>query len=385
MDNIYDISQLIQRYISGQANEQERSRVDAWIAESKRHRQMMESFRQKEYWQKEEKEHRNIDTEKAFRRFIRQKQQRTRRKRIFYWTTAAAIVIAAGVGFFTWQTGNRKQQQLSSTAYSIKPGSSKAVLVLDNGIKMELKDSTSIQLSEKTAHINIDNGQVSYRQAATDSMPEKITMNTVYTPTGGEYKLTLADGTRVWLNADSKIYFPAVFKGKQREVTVEGEVYFEVAKDSLHPFLVNTGETKVIVIGTSFNIRHYPQEAHRITLEEGKVRVEHHGTTINIHPGQQWIRDERGIRVQTVDAHSVCRWKDGAFVFKDCSLKEVFQEMERWYNIHVFYVNSGIEDRRFTGIFPRYGEIDRVIQIIELATCVKCNISNKTITIYADN
>lgn len=384
MNDIYDISRLIQRHISGATDEEERARVEAWAAESKRHRQMMESFREEKYWQREEKEHRNIDTGKAFRRFLQQ-QRRERRQRIYYWTAAAAIVLIIGIVFFSWQTRGPRTAPQTAVAYDIKPGSSKAVLVLGNGIKMELKDSTSIQLSEKTAHINIEKGHVSYQQQQTDSVPGKNSMNTVYTPSGGEYKLTLADGTRVWLNANSKIYFPAIFKGEYREVTVEGEVYFEVAKDSIHPFLVHTGEAVITVIGTSFNVRHYPEEAHRITLAEGKVKIEHQDTTINIHPGQQWIQDEKGIRVQNVDAQSVCRWKDGAFVFKNSSLKNVFREIERWYNIHVFYGNSDIEERPFTGIFPRYGEIERVVEIVELATCVKCSITNKTITIYADN
>ena len=384
MDNIYKISKFIQHHITGKANEEEKQHVEKWIAESERHRQMIEAFQEDAYWQKEKSEHQQIDSDKAFHRFLAMKRKQRQRKLAYWWAAAAAIVIIIGISFFTGQKDSNSIPRQQNLLSEIKPGSSKAVLVLGNGIKMALKDSTSIQFTEETANINIENGQVSYQRAKEDSIRKSI-VNTVYTPQGGEYKLTLADGTKVWLNAESRINFPTVFKGREREVTVEGEVYFEVAKDSLHPFKVHTGEAVITVVGTSFNVRNYPEEAHRITLAEGKVLVEHQGQIMSINPGEQWIKDEEGVHVQQVDAHSICRWKEGAFVFKDCMLKDVFRELERWYNIHVFYGNSGVEELPFTGIFPRYGEFNKVLSIIELASCVKCKINNKTLTVYADN
>ena len=103
--------------------------------------------------------------------------------------------------------------------------------------------------------------------------PIDPSLHTVFTPVGGEYKLTLSDGTRVWLNASSRIQFPAVFRSDRREVRVEGEVYFEVSKDSARPFLVRTGDVVVKVLGTSFNVRAYPGEEYKTTLVEGSVAV----------------------------------------------------------------------------------------------------------------
>ena len=162
---------------------------------------------------------------------------------------------------------------------------------------------------------------------------------------------------------------------------VEGEVYFEVAKDVSHPFVVTTKQAKVRVLGTSFNVRAYPDEIYRTTLLEGCVEVLYKKDVVKLQPHEQWILDGDVGRVAPVNVRMAASWKNGSFAFDDEPLLNVFQELERWYDVHVFIANEEIREMKFTGIFPRYANMDKVLNIVELATGVSCKVSNRTIVI----
>ena len=383
MNKVYKLSKAIYSFLKGEADNEEKALVEEWAAESERHRSMMESFRKASYWEEEEKRHQAFDSPQAYERFRRKRAVLRRRKLILRAAGAAAVLaIAAGA----LKLGQTDSENAPAVAETIKPGGSKATLVMSTGTTMYLGDSTNLRLDETNAHINIEGGTVEYRlqEGQTGETSAPAQMNTISTPQGGEYKLVLADGTRVWLNAKAHIRFPSAFRGERREVEVDGEAYFEVARDTAHPFIVKTRHADINVIGTSFNVRTYPDEAQKITLVEGKIAVTRQNDTTFIRPGEQWVMDENGTRVRQVKAANASGWKDGKFVFDDVPLSVVFGELERWYNIHVFFGSQQTSGIAFSGIFPRYEDFARVIEIIELAACVDCQIKGQTVTIYPD-
>ena len=387
MNDVYDISKAIHKYLTGKASTEERATVEKWLAESESHQKIMDSFRDEAYWEEERKAHQRFNIQTAYNRF-RQAARRLSRRRIIPRIAAAAVITAALLGgsWLLWTQNQQTDSRLAIVNNEIKPGSSKATLIMGSGMTMHLEDSTNLKLDENNTQIDIQGGEVVYKQQDGengDAIPPRN--NTIYTPRGGEYKLTLADGTRVWLNAEAQISFPSAFPGKYREVSIAGEVYFEVAKNPEQPFLVKTEQSTVIVTGTSFNVRSYPNEAQRITLVEGKINVKHNDRVTPILPGEQWVLDENGPHVRKVKASSISGWKEGNFAFEDIPLDAVFGELERWYNIHVFFGNHAAQDITFTGIFPRYTDFSRVLEIIELAACVTCDINGRSVTVYLDN
>ncbi len=190
------------------------------------------------------------------------------------WASAAAIIILIGIGAYLWTTTQNEKLIVHQTKSvpaknNIAPGSNKAILTLSDGRKIELTEQTKI-IAEAGADIHNKNGTLQYGKS------EKVVFNTMTTPKGRQYKLSLPDGTNVWLNAASSITYPTAFNNKIREVSITGEAYFEVAKNERMPFSVKINEeTHVKVLGTHFNINSYKDEVDiKTTLIEGSVKIE---------------------------------------------------------------------------------------------------------------
>ncbi len=384
MEQEYKIAALIQRYVSGNATEEERNEVERWMAESEEHGVLMEKFRSDVFLQEQLAEHDIFDVEVAFKRFRKSKREKERRLLVYRMAgVAAVLLVVLGVAVYSWIRKETGPENMAQLVEVLSPGSSRATLILAGGKEVHLNDSMHLEIKEQMAMIKVKGDEVYYSEDAeyADSSDLQPSINKVVTSRGGEYKLVLSDGTKVWLNADSRFEFPSKFVGQERCVYVEGEVYFEVAKDVSHPFVVTTKQAKVRVLGTSFNVRAYPDEIYRTTLLEGCVEVLYKKDVVKLQPHEQWILDEGVGRVAPVNVRMAASWKNGSFAFDDEPLLNVFQELERWYDVHVFIANEEIREMKFTGIFPRYANMDKVLNIVELATGVSCKVSNRTIVI----
>ena len=384
MEQEYKIAALIQRYVSGNATEEERNEVERWMAESEEHGVLMEKFRSDVFLQEQLAEHDIFDVEVAFKRFRKSKREKERRLLVYRVAgVAAVLLVVLGVAVYSWIRKETGPENMAQLVEVLSPGSSRATLILAGGKEVHLNDSMHLEIKEQMAMIKVKGDEVYYSEDAeyADSSDLQPSINKVVTSRGGEYKLVLSDGTKVWLNADSRFEFPSKFVGQERCVYVEGEVYFEVAKDVSHPFVVTTKQAKVRVLGTSFNVRAYPDEIYRTTLLEGCVEVLYKKDVVKVQPHEQWILDEGVGRVAPVNVRMAASWKNGSFAFDDEPLLNVFQELERWYDVHVFIANEEIREMKFTGIFPRYANMDKVLNIVELATGVSCKVSNRTIVI----
>lgn len=282
---------------------------------------------------------------------------------------AAAIVLMMGVGtYFLLRPSGQKTTTTTQTAdliRTIQPGGNKAVLTLADGSTI-LLDSvhTGAIAQQGNARILKDaNGRIVYDVNGSPATSQM--MNTMHTPIGGKYQLSLPDGTKVWLNAASSITFPVVFPQQERTVKITGEVYFEVAPDPLRPFSVSGGNANVQVLGTQFNMNAYHDEDKlKVTLLSGAVKVS--GIPFNqstvLAPGQQAQLGNGSLNtISNIDIAKVMAWKSDLFNFEDINLEEAMRQISRWYGVKVIY-EQGIPKTQLWGKMSRNTSFDRVLR-----------------------
>lgn len=275
------------------------------------------------------------------------------------WSWAAAAVLlllAAGTYYWTASKKNTPPPVIAATTSDIGPGKEGATLTLADGAKIGLDSlGNGVIAKQNGAQVVLANGQVAYDP--TGNSGEEVVFNTMSTPRGRQFRLTLPDGTQVWLNAASSVRYPTVFSGRERIVEVTGEAYFEVVKNPAMPFRVRVNnKAEIEVLGTHFNVNAYENEqAIATTLLEGAVRVaaaSRHLPEVVLHPGQQAQLSnagETGIKVvKNANTEKAIAWKNGLFYFDGATLAEIMRQMERWYDIEVVY-EKGIPDIEFEG------------------------------------
>jgi transmembrane sensor len=285
------------------------------------------------------------------------------------YAAAAAIIIGFSIGAYLYI---KPAKQAAPIALSIKndihPGSNKAMLTLSNGRQIALNDAGNGTLAQQGASSvhKTGNGIVAYQVDGNDNNNTgAIDSNTITTPRGGQYKVILPDGTRVWLNSVSSIRFPVAFAGKERKVTTTGEVYFEVTKDKHKPFIVASGGQTVTVLGTHFNVMAYAEEKKIVTtLLEGSVKIDDRHKSRAITPGQQAIVST-DIVVMPADTIDATAWKNGITSFTDADIKTIMRKVSRWYNVDVEYQGQ-LSDRRFTGGISRKSNLSSLLKILAL-------------------
>ncbi|PUZ20991.1 DUF4974 domain-containing protein [Chitinophaga costaii] len=286
---------------------------------------------------------------------------------------AAAIIFLLGTGAFWWTFHKNNNQELGGNkppgTAIIGPGHNGAILTLADGSKVVLDSmGNGVVATQYGAKVSLYNGQLAY-DPVNSSATGSLIYNTVTTPKGREFRLQLPDGSKVWLNAASTVRYPTTFTDKERRVELEGEAYFEVAKNASRPFIVKLNDaTAVEVLGTSFNINAYKNEtAIKTTLLEGAVRLQAYQQVQTLTPGQQasisLARQQMKV-ISNVDIDHVMAWKNGLFDFNDASLEEVMRQLERWYDIEVIY-EKGIPAIRFGGEINKKNSLQDVLQILE--------------------
>lgn len=288
------------------------------------------------------------------------------------WIYAAAIIVALALGSYAIFFRKTEKPTIAKIPAPVKtdiaPGGNKAVLTLADGSTMVLDSSKNGALAvQGNTQIIKGNGSLAYNEKQQVGIAQNTLYNTVSTPKGGQYQLTLADGSKVWLNAASSIRFPTSFNGKERIVEITGEAYFEVAHNAAKPFIVSVNDMQVEVLGTHFNINSYADEGSmKTTLLEGKVRVTQNGNIAVLKPGQQAeVNGKSSLSIHDgIDVDEVLAWKNGLFHFNNASLQQVMRQIVRWYNVDVVY-QGNIPDRKFGGEISRNSNLSQVLKILE--------------------
>jgi transmembrane sensor len=320
--------------------------------------------------------------------------KKIRRFAVIWW--AAAMLIGAVLGFGgyalkQWQKEkdldelSAKNQQQRFANDVAPPAGSKAVLTLANGNKVII-DSASIGVISQQGNINIiksDSGKLTYDLIAKDTRTSEIEYNTLETGKGGQTSIVLADGTKVWLDASSSLRYPTSFPGKERRVEIQGQAYFEVARDASKPFYVEVDGMRVSVLGTSYNIKAYADEPTRIvTLVDGAVRVSmDKGKTLEMTPGDQVKVGPQGemSKAAHADVDAALAWKNGYFIFNGSDMTTLLKEASRWYDVEV--ENLKTANPRFYGEVPRNTPLSDLLKAMELSGKVKFSIQGKKIIV----
>jgi transmembrane sensor len=283
------------------------------------------------------------------------------------YAAAAAIVGAVILVGQRNRSADKIVAEQTKIPQNISPGDGKQVtLTLSNGTKIPITDSELFLMQDNTSIVKCGK-KIIYQEnemSIGTIVNEPVGINSIETPKGRQQEMVLPDGSRVWLNAVSRIDYPVAFRGKERSVTLSGEAYFEVVPDKSRPFKVNVGGMDVKVTGTKFNIRAYDNEAVvKSTLLEGGVKISQSGTAfaLDLAPGQQLQFDPatRKYRIVRPDVEAACAWREGKFCFDSTDLSTLMRDVARWYNIEVEYP-YGVPN------VCVFGEIDRDTDLSEL-------------------
>ena len=270
------------------------------------------------------------------------------------------------------------------TISDITPGTLGGELILSDGKSFNLSDNNLPENAVRA--FVIDSKGINYQIPANKPQVKEI-QNTLRTLQGMECLITLSDGTRVHLNAETRLTYPVCFSSKERIVQIEGEAYFEVAKDAKKPFTVQFMSSSVTVLGTSFNIRAYPEEKRsQTTLAEGSVRIYSPGSSMLLKPGEQAeVSALSGEMVkQEVEVKNFTSWKDGRFVFEQQPLEDIMRTLERWYDIRVIFKDEGAKRISLSGNMKRYGDFSQVMKMLQMTGDVRFELHGNDVYITTE-
>lgn len=385
---------LIDKYLAADITKEELKTLNAWYHEFDDHQafvdlegQSMSTF--------EDSETEAHLSRTIYNRLMKETALQPRRKKIRIWKSYAAaitlLILICGTGYFYL---NQQKKTSSKVKIAIRqkalkgdlaPGSNKARLTLSDGsvILLDSAHNGTIGQQGNVSIQKVANGTLSYHGNKTSHLA--AVYNEMTTPRGGTYQITLADGTRVWLNAATSLRFPTAFPGHTREVSVKGEAYFEVAKNAHKPFLVHTDKETIRVLGTHFNVNAYQDEpVYRTTLLEGKVKVKSKGSAgmeAELSPGQQATVQPSGklsINLHP-DLEQVTGWKDGKFIFRSTDFRTILRLISRWYDADIVY--QGEENPVFTGQLSKQLPVSKVFAMLSLTNALHYTITGNKIIV----
>ncbi len=304
---------------------------------------------------------------------------------------AASLLIGLSIGiyyYFATDLGNTGN--LTAERDDILPGRNRALLTLANGKVVDLNEASGgIIAKQQGLQIKKQvSGAIVYEQVTDDINVDESVSNTVTTPRGGRYQVTLPDGTDVWLNAASSLTYPVAFQRSVRIVELVGEAYFEVTEDKERPFIVNSGDQSITVLGTAFNVFAYANESAVVTtLVEGAVSVQYGGDEQigkvarkerRLTPGQQAILSGQQMRVTHVNTSEYTAWKEGIISFQDKDFNTIIRQIERWYD--VTFEPRGISvTGRLSGMVFSDVKLSELLQALSVHTAIKFEIKGRRV------
>ena len=374
---------LIIKKIEGSLNDKEEKEFQRWYWESPQHRQYFERVKSGL-----NRELDVVDVKKGWRdlqvKLVNKKHQKLKR---VYWEVgvAASILLLIATTFSLTNSASEPNPYDEIVQQEIAPGSPKAILTLENGETLVLNEKTEIIEPYVVSHGN----SITYTKE-TDAAVTERQYNTLSVPRGGEFSLTLSDRTQVWLNSETKIKYPTRFlPDEPRQVElVFGEAYFDVTHSSENggsSFEVMTGDQKITVLGTKFNIQAYRDEKIYTTLVSGKVTVNTEQKLVELTPGLQSIvsRDLSSdqIHIRKVDVDQVVAWVNGYFKFDRMPLDKMMTILGRWYDLDVVYLSPEKKNLLFSGELKRTSNINGLLVNLQKTGDIEFEIQRKQLKI----
>ena len=343
-------------------------------------RRVVERLREPGYLQGKGKEQGRFDAEAAFKKL----RKRNRHRLVVRVGMAAASVVILLGGFWLVRENMEMKEQMPLAKQEIIPGVRKAVLLLEDGRKFELKDSLPVKIETGKGVIRIDSTGVVLGTVAEDGERGEEGYNTLSIPRGGEYHLILSDGTSVWLNSETELCFPMQFKGDSRQVYLKGEAYFDVKSNPRKPFIVKTSAGNVKVLGTAFDVMIYDTTRLVATLERGAISYAGNlQPEVVLRPGEQLTHSVRNnqVRVERVNTRIYTAWKDNLFCFEEQRLDEIMVVLARWYNLEVRFEVEELKGVELSGTLDKYSDVGPLLRFFELGTNVKFDVQGNIVIV----
>ncbi len=377
-NELFEVSNLIYRYLSGNITKDEQLKLDIWRSTSKRNRDLYDQICSDKLMRDKISQYKAAEVQSAFNAFVqrREKKDMYRRLMIRISRYAAIIALPLFVALFYYNRvevdgGIPEQSQNTMQVKRNVP-----VLTLSNGQRMILYNQDLTLDEENGVQITM-NTEGGMQYIASDSMKNEVVYNTLTTPSQCDFTFILADGTKVWLNAQSSLRYPVAFIGTERVVYAEGEIYLEVAKDTEHPFFVVLNGMKVEVLGTSFNVNSYADDDYaEVTLVEGHVAAHVGDRSYSLLPSCQlrWDKENRSVDIKTVNVDDYVAWKNGKYVFKGRTLSEVARVLQRWYEVEIIFEQEESAEFIYTGVIYKEENFDVFIRRLEETSSLSCRI-----------
>lgn len=404
MKEHFRVAELITKYVNEELTEDERRELEDWVSESDENLQFFLRFDDPRYVAEELRMMDRADTSHALEKTMQRiaaDESRMRVSRPWGRLVAAAVLLVMATGaFFLFRPRQRPMAGLATTTErDFAPGGDRAILTLSGGHQVVL-DSAGDGALARQGNVEVlkEGGRLTYRQApAASASSGETAYNTISTPRGGQYALILQDGTRIWLNAASRLRFPVNFGKGERLVELQGEAYFEVAKNKAMPFKVlvsqdpgQGGQHQLVqVLGTNFNVMAYPDEPQiRTSLLEGSVQVVQQigdggRHPVILKPGQQAQLSKSGdLQIDgNADMEQAVAWKNGLQSFHNADIRTIMRQVSRWYNVDVRYEGEPPPGIEITGKIPRSITMQQLLKALDLNSQVHFKMEAGVVTV----
>lgn len=375
---------LIKGYLEGGLSDAETDELQVWLQSSEKNQAVFRRIQDQGLLLEKSDFYRQQEIETDWKAICRKTSIRHHRSLYLHIARYAAVFIGlfAIALVYLERSGRDVAGSLTQMATdSIHPGYRQAYIELVSGERILLGDSLNRMVKDFDGAKMVEGQEgLVVESDSCKVAPADMAYNRIVVPRGGEYQMTLSDGTRVWLNSDSKLEFPVIFRGKERVVRLSGEAYFQVKRNEAMPFKVMVDQLEVKVLGTSFDIYAYDKEI-RTTLVEGAVKVTLDGESCQLVPGEQAHVKDGHVEVGKVNVFEYIAWKEGKFVFKDKRLEEVLEILGRWYDLEIFYQNTSVKNLHFTGNIQRHASIDAVLKFLAHTQLVSFEVRGRTVIV----
>lgn len=375
---LFEISRLISKSLAGKITRDEQAKLDSWKRASGHNKMLFDRIYSDVVAREKIRQYREADVQTAFDFFVRRRKvlgdRRRRVRRMVQYAAMLLLPLGVALFYFNREEGEVMSKENQRVEVAVT-GRRVPTLTLSNGQEMVLYGE-GILLDEVQGIQVRENEAGGLEYCVPDSVKGETVYNTLETPVLCDYSFTLADGTKVWLNAGSKLRYPVAFGGDERVVYASGEMYFEVARDESHPFFVEMDGVRVKVLGTSFNVNAYKGDRLvEVTLVSGKVEAYAGERCYELKPDDQlrYDRERSYVEMAVVDAGDSIAWKDGQYVFRGKKLADVARILERWYAVEIVLEGS-VGESIFTGVVNKEESFDAFVQRLGETSSLLCRM-----------
>ncbi len=313
--------------------------------------------------------------------------RKKRRKRRFGYIISTAAAIAILLISINYSNGLHNSSKIKNYVHT-----SDIDIHNDGDVKLVLNDKEEIKIAESSSSITYSSSgdELDINNSKKVEQSSKNTFNTIIVPYGKRTKITLSEGTKVWLNSGSKLTYPVTFNGDKREVHLTGEAIFDVRHNSQQPFYVITDNYDIKVLGTVFNVSSYQDDSYTSTaLERGSVEIKYQGNSIfgkssvKIKPGTIAVYNSKvkGMKTRKVDVAKYMSWRDGKFIFKKQRMDLIIKKLSRYYNVNISIESEELKSQTFSGHLDLKESIEKVLEVMKQSTDLKYKVENKNFII----